>query len=124
MHTSSDHDHDRDDNQNNNHHTLGGENNSGNGANSFDIKVQLPNFSLNVDGHTINLNGASLEFEGTAKLGQNGHDVIHLTEIEINGVTGVSSELNLLPHPITITGSAAELLVDLAHQFGTTGHSV
>lgn len=35
-----------------------------------------------------------------------GHDVIHLTEVEASG-----GEINLLHHPVTLTGAAADALI-------------
>jgi hypothetical protein len=63
------------------------------------------NLQLTAGGNTVN-------FEGTANISPNGHDVIHLKEVELNG-----SEVNLLNHPITITGVAAQDLVKAAGPF-------
>jgi hypothetical protein len=43
-----------------------------------------------------------------------GHDVIHLSEVEKSG-----SDVNLLQHPVTLTGSAADDLIRLFQSGGT-----
>jgi len=63
------------------------------------------NFQVTVAGNTLN-------YEGTANLNANGHDVIHINEVELNG-----SETNLLSHPITLTGVTAQDLVKIAGPF-------
>jgi hypothetical protein len=64
------------------------------------------------DGHTFSFSGTNV-YEGFENVKEShhghenhGHSVIHLTEVESG-----TGETNMLTHPVTLTGAAADALI-------------